>query len=219
MRRVFALLCAMMVLTCCVTPALAAQGNVTYTGKSGSIVFAPGSDHSPTDLFPDLKDVMPGDTLTQQITVKNKASNKVKVRVYMRALGAHPDSEAFLSQLRLRVEKSTKNDMAYMMVFDDAASQTGQLTDWVLLGTLYSGGTVNLDVLLDVPTTLGNDAQEQIGYLDWEFKIEERPLEPGDPQPPKTGDQTVWIWVALMGVSLGGILLLLALRKRKKEDK
>ena len=217
MKKCLTLLVLWALLISCVMPAFAATGNVTYSGDAGEFIFTPGSDYSPTDLFPNFKEVMPGDTLMQPITVKNKASNKVKIKVYMRALGAHPDSEEFLSQLQLRVEKATLNEMPYM--FDAAASETAQLTEWVLLGTLYSGGKIDLEVLLDVPTTLGNDYQDQIGYLDWEFKIEQLPIEPTDPEPPKTGDNTqIWLWGALMGASFCGLVLLALLRKRKKKE-
>ena len=200
-------------------PVAAAEGNVTYTGRAKDIIFAPGSDYSPTDLFPNFKDVMPGDSLSQPITVKNDASFKVKVKIYMRALGAHEDSEEFLSQLRLRVEKSADNEMAYM--FDAAASETAQLTDWVCLGTLYSGGEVNLNVLLDVPTDLDNQHQYQIGYLDWEFMIEEYEIEPDDPDAPATGDDSHrWLYVGVGALCAGNLLLwwLIAKRRKKEED-
>lgn len=217
MKRIFTALCACLMVFGCVFPASAADGNVTYSGDAGQFIFAPGSEYSPTDLFPNFKDVMPGDSLTQPITVKNDASNKVKVKIYMRSLGAHEDSQEFLSQLHLRVEKSENNTMAYM--FDAAASETAQLTDWVLLGTLYSGGEVNLNVILDVPVELDNMFQQKIGYLDWEFMIEEYPIEPTDPQPPYTGDDfQIWIWVGLMAVSLTAIVILILLGKRRKKE-
>jgi hypothetical protein len=217
MKRIFTALCACLMVFGCVFPVSAADGNVTYSGDAGQFIFAPGSEYSPTDLFPNFKDVMPGDSLTQPITVKNDASNKVKVKIYMRSLGAHEDSKAFLSQLHLRVEKSENNTMAYM--FDAAASETAQLTDWVLLGTLYSGGEVNLNVILDVPVELDNMFQQKIGYLDWEFMIEEYPIEPTDPQPPYTGDDfQIWIWVGLMAVSLTAIVILILVGKRRKKE-
>ena len=107
--------------------------------------------------------------------------------------------------------------MAYM--FDAAASEKAQLTGWVYLGTLYSGGEVNLNVILDVPVELDNRYQQQIGYLDWEFMIEEYEIEPGDPEPPKTGDDSqIFLWAGLMVTSLIMLILLLFLPKRKKED-
>ena len=206
-----------MLLLPCVMQVFAAEGNVTYSGDAGKFIFAPGSEYSPTDLFPNFKDVMPGDSITQPITVKNDASNKVKVKIYMRALGAHEDSKEFLSQLRLRVEKSEDNTMAYM--FDAAAHETAQLTDWVCLGTLYSGGEVNLNVILDVPVELDNAYQQQIGYLDWEFMIEEYEIEPTDPEPPKTGDDAqIILWTGLMLMSLCALIILLFAWKRKEKE-
>lgn len=194
-----------------------AAANVTYSGNAGEIVFSPGSEQSPTDLFTNFKDVMPGDTLTQSITVRNDADNNVKVKIYMRSLGAQKDavSQDFLSKLFLRVEKSADNAMPYM--FDASAEQSAQLTDWVLLGTLYSGGEVDLTVSLDVPTTLDNTYKQQIGYLDWEFMIEELPVEPGDPTAPETGDTTtLWPWLLFMLLAI--TVMILTFRKQAKDD-
>ena len=136
----------------------------------------------------------------------------------MRSLGAHEDSVKFLSQLRLRIEKSEENTMAYM--FDAAANETAQLTDWVCLGTLYSGGEVNLNVILDVPVELDNAYQQQIGYLDWEFMIEEYEIEPTDPEPPKTGDNfQIWIWLGLMLMSLLALVILILAWKQGDKKK
>ena len=192
-----------------------ADGSVVYEGDAGEFVFSPGSKYSPTDLFTDFKSVMPGDSITQRITVRNDASKKVKVNIYMRSLGAHEDSTEFLSQLGLRVGIDQTSEMAYM--FDARADQTAQLTDWVLLGTLYSGGEVDLEVALDVPITLDNNYKNLIGYLDWQFKVEEFPIEPGDPIPPDTGDGTeILMWGGVFGLSLGMLVVLVLYIKKKK---
>lgn len=218
MKKCLIFLCVCVLLLSCVMPVFATEGNVTYSGDAGQFIFAPGSEYSLTDLFPNFKDVMPGDSITQPITVKNDASNKVKVKIYMRSLGSHEDSVEFLSQLRLRVEKSEDNTMAYM--FDAAANETAQLTEWVCLGTLYSGGEVNLNVILDVPVELDNTYQQQIGYLDWEFMIEEYEIEPTDPEPPKTGDDfQIWIWPGLMLMSLLALVILILAWKQGDKKK
>ena len=77
MKRWIALLCALSLFWLSAATVSAAEGNVTYSGNAGSFIFAPGSDYSPTDLFPNFKDVMPGDSITQPITVINNASFKV----------------------------------------------------------------------------------------------------------------------------------------------
>ncbi len=214
MKKIITLLVVIILAVSSVLPVYAADGKVTYSGKAGNFVFAPGSEHSLTDLFPNFKGVMPGDILTQKITVKNDADNKVKVKIYMRSLGAHEDSVEFLSQLGLKVAKSEDNEMAYM--FDAAANETAQLTDWVYLGTLYSGGEVNLDVTLTVPTGLDDAFESRVGYLDWEFKVEEFPAEQGDPQAPQTSDRfRAELWSAAMICSL--ILMIFLLPRRKKD--
>ena len=64
MKKLISLACALMLLLCLVPVASAEDGNVHYTGDVGEFVFQPGGANSLTDLFPDFKDVMPGDVLT-----------------------------------------------------------------------------------------------------------------------------------------------------------
>lgn len=202
-------------LVCAMTAPAFAAGTVTFDGNAQAFIFAPGSDHSPTDLFTDFKGVMPGDKLSQKITVNNDVANGVKVNLYIRSLGAQPGSEEFLSKLHLTVAKDESGEMPYM--FDAAADQTAGMTDWVLLGTLYSGGKVDLTVTLEVPLDLGNDFQNTIGALDWQFKAEELPVDPNDPKPPYTGDSSQMpLYIGVMAVSVAVLLLLLFLARRKK---
>ena len=70
MRRLcVCILCCVLMLSMALTAY--AAGNVTYYAEADEFVFAPGSNHSPTDLFSNLKGVMPGDTITDQIEIKN----------------------------------------------------------------------------------------------------------------------------------------------------
>ena len=201
-----------------IQPVAAQGGEVTYSGDSGSFIFAPGSDYSPTDLFAGLKDLMPGDTITQSITVRNNASDRVKVDIYLKAESVHPEGADFLSRLRLTVAKDYGLG-DYM--FDAAADQTAQLTDWVLLGTLYSGGEVDLQVTLQVPKELGNEYQDAMGAIDWTFKVEEFPSELVDPVTPETADpaQPGLLYTGVC-VSTAALMTLLPLycRKRKNQE-
>lgn len=202
-----------LVLLAAVAVPVFADGNVSYDGAAGKFIFSPGSKFSPTDLFSEFKNVMPGDHLTQKITVKSNISDETKAKIYIRSRGAAEGSEAFLSQLGIRVAVAQDNVMGYM--FDAAASETAQLSDWVLLGTLYSGGKVDLEVTLDVPITMGNEFQNAIGYLQWEFKVEEFPKEDTDPTPPPTGDATpVALPAAVAIVSVLGIGTVMFHRKK-----
>ncbi len=174
LRKFLIILCAAILLISSLSViSFAEDSNVTYTGNSGGLIFEPGSEYSPTDLFANFKNVMPGASLTQKITVKNRADDKVKVKIYLRSLGSADEKyNEFLNQLTLTVRKDSETPM-----FDAAADKTAGLTDWVCLGTLYSGGTVDLNVTLDVPKTLDNMFQQQIGKIKWQFVTEEFPIE------------------------------------------
>ena len=214
LKSVFALLLAVMLVVSLPVSALAAGGTVTYDGKAQKFIFQPGSKNSPTDLFTEFKDVMPGDKLTEQIVINNTGLFNKHIKVYMRAKGAEAGSEAFLSQMTLTVKQSGKSTN----LFKAPADETAQLTDWVLLGTVYKGGKITLDVTLDVPIEMGNEFANEVGYLDWEFKVEEVPH---DPDAPKTGDTFPLVpLICVMIVSLAAIvILLITVKKRRNKDR
>jgi len=215
------LICVLAVLTLMLTTASAVfASSVTYENQAEKFVFAPGSEYSLTDLFTNYKGVMPGDKLTQKVTVRNDASEKIDVEIFMRALGAtdlkNPEdgikdvsqaaSQDFLEEMTLTVVQDGNSEL-----FHAPADQTAQLTDWVSLGKFDSGAEVDLDVTLSVPLSMGNDCQSKIGALDWQFKVVETPI----PQETKTGDNfNIIIPIALMCVAALAIILLLVRRRK-----
>ena len=102
MKRIGLLLFMLAWLLCLPVTAFAA-GEVTFDASAKEFVFAPGGKDSPTDLFENFKDVMPGDSITQKILIKNDVEKEVKIKLYLRSTGAQEGSEAFLSQMKLTV--------------------------------------------------------------------------------------------------------------------
>ncbi len=166
------------------TTAVYADSSVSYEGDAQDFVFTPGSSESPTDLFPGFKRIMPGDTLTDSVEVKNNTDKTVNI--YLRALGANEGSEAFLSQMTLKVD--TKDGST---LFEAPADRQANLEDWVLLGSFAPKASVTLDITLDVPITMGDEFENAEGRLQWQFKAEEIEVTPTPtPEPEQTAKKT-----------------------------
>ncbi len=213
MKKLISVCLLLAVLFSLAAPAFADEGTVSYVGGAERFIFLPGSKESPTDIFPNFKNVMPGDQLTQEILVRNDVKNDIKIRVYMRATGVDGNLD-FLNQMQLGVVQRGASKL-----YDAPADQWSELGDWVYLGTIYSGGKITLDVTLDVPITMGNEFKNAVGFIKWQFKIEELPVEPDDPTP-DTGDYSQpLLWGGmLVGSAVILVLILLPMRKKKKTE-
>ncbi len=187
----------------------AAGSGVTYDGNARSFIFTPGSEENPTDLFDDFKDIMPGGTYTQSITVKNDADSGVDIRIYLRSLGGTEDAQELLGWLNLTVEAEDGS-----VLFDAAPSETADLTDWVALGYLSAGGQVVLNLTLTVDIAMGNDLQNAAAEVTWEFMVEE--IESAA----KTGDSGVSVWLIVLLIAAVVVIVLLVVLKctGKKEE-
>lgn len=208
MRRF--LICLLALLTVLMSCSAALASSVTYVDRKELFEFKPGSEYQVTDLFENFKGVMPGDVLTEEITVKN--SNKEKIRIYMQCkydAYVETDAKDFLDQLKLTVEASDKT------IFEAAADEKAQLSKPVLLGTFKQKGKVDLKVTLKVPIELGNEYMNQIGVVPWTFLIEEIP----DDDTPDTGDwfQT-GMWAGIAVVIAAAIFFLVIIQKKRRAE-
>ena len=214
MKRFARIFAAVLVILMALSLSAYADGKVTYNGASQKFVFEPGTSESPTSLFEDFQNVMPGDTLTEQIVIKNTSQNGSYIRLYLRALGAQEGSDGLLSQMKLTVKQNGESTL-----FEAPADETAQLTDWVYLGAMHSGGEMTLDVTLEVPVEMGDEFQNQAGYFDWEFKAEEIPRDPNTPQTGDTGNVFLYAAVLVCCIVVMAVIVILFVRAKKKEKK
>ena len=184
-----------------------ADSSVTYTGNSGDFVFAPGSNESPTDLFGNFKNVMPGDVLTQQIVIKNDADKNVDVEIFLKSLGADAASRDLLEKMSLTVRIVDGKELS-----SGNTAEAAGLAEFVSLGQFASGSTTTLEVTLKVPADLSNEYASSLGKLMWQFKVEEKPVE----VPIETGDNSNAVIYIIAGAAAVAVLLVLFLLKRKK---
>ena len=173
--------------------ALAEDSSVGYEGGAEKFVFLPGSDWTASDLFTNFKGAMPGDTLTQNIKIKNDFAGCDYVSIYLRAevhdASANPPSDAvasginghgpetaasmadFLSRLAMKVWNGTT------LVYSGSPDAADGLLNNVLLGNFAYGASVTLTVELSVPSDLGNQYASRAGEVDWIFVAEEKNFE------------------------------------------
>lgn len=172
MRIALLLLCCMAIVFATATASFA-DSRVAYAGNAKGFIFTT-EGATPTDLFENFKGVMPGDTLTQKIVVRNDAGKDVDVHLYLRSLGGTEETKDFLSQMTLKVAKADGTVLS-----EAAADQSAGLTEWQDLGAFASGQETELVLTLTVPIEMGNDFQQAIGNVTWEFRADETPVSAG----------------------------------------
>lgn len=169
------------------------DGSVVYKGGAEKYVYTPAStDYTATDMFNDgFKNVMPGDVIYGKIGIGNLKSGKYNVRIYMKAVTGN------------ETEAGQTGEIV-------PADESGQLSDWVLLGTFAKGKGTTLNVELQVPIELDNEYANAIGEVRWVFMAEEIPTDN-----PKTGDESgLGLYMLLLGLSAAAMGAVMTLNRK-----
>ena len=133
---------------------------VIYDASTGSFSY---QNTDANGLFGDFQDLMPGDDRTTEIRLELKNLTKT-TRVYLRA---EPDAgdRLVLEPLTLSVSRNG--------ILLDRQTGMNSLSRNTLIGSFSGSETVRLDVALSVPVTVGNEAAEKTGSLQWIFTVQE----------------------------------------------
>ena len=227
-------------------PALAADAVVRRSGTNGIVIETTGSGYTDTDLFDNFKNVMPGDELTEDITIKNSVNGFDYVKLYIRAVphdeegnpltydeayenedghdqanieGMRDETVVTMADFlsKLSMEIYLVNaDGTKQSIFSASPDKSAQLTDNVLLGTFAKGKSAKLEAVLHVPAELGNEYAYRVGEVDWLFTVEGFNNE----KPLIPTGQLNWP-IAVFG-ALGAALIvcgLVVISKKKKNEK
>ena len=166
-----------------------------------------------TDLFENFKNLMPGDTVTQDIEVNNWGGHIV--RIWLRADPVSEQDQDFLNQLKLTVTASNSNIFEAAAGEQDGLAPTEKNPYGVVLGTFKHGGKVDLEAKIEVPIELDSQYMGRVGVVPWTFTIEQVDL--GDT--PETGDAfTLWVWVAVAAVLAACIVFLLVKQRKQRTE-
>ena len=161
--------------------AFAADSTVIFESARRGFKAQPGSEYTATDLFDNFKDVMPGDRLTETVTIRNDASDCDYITLYMKAIPhdrrnalsqtvAETETiasmEDFLAQMTMRIYNGNE------LIYEASPNETDGLTNFVRLGKLNKGESMKLRVELDVPVEMDNEYADRVGEVDWVFLAE-----------------------------------------------
>ncbi|MGI6161625.1 MAG: hypothetical protein ACOYJD_06305 [Christensenellales bacterium] len=243
LKKIGAVLAAVMILFGMVSTVYAADASVSYHGHSAGMIFS----FAPDDLFDNFKGMMPGDVRDQNIIVSNDSENKIIV--FLRGEPFDESVEGLLSKATISVKNSAGETVAEEETADKIWPANG--TDrYFELGEIEPGAEETLVATIKIPVELGNEFQNAIGKVQWIFMVQEEelidlptptppygevtptPTPPTDPpssvtptptvspgSTPKTGDDTqIWLWVAVMA-ALVPVLILLIVKGRKRPSK
>ena len=246
MKKLLSLVMIAAALAALTVPALAADSVVRREGTSGLVIETVGSGYTDTDLFGSFKNVMPGDELTEDITVKNSVNGFDYVKLYIRAVphdeqgnpltydeafensdgkdkqnieGMRDETVATMADFLAQLSMDVylvNADETKETIFSASPDQSAQLTDSVLLGTFAKGESAKLQAVLHVPAELGSEYANRVGEVDWLFTVEGFNNE----KPLIPTGQLNWP-VAVFG-ALGVLLIaggIIVLTKKKKNEK
>lgn len=169
-RKIVSLLLAVLLIVALAVPASASS--VTFTSKS-SVTVADGTIYHKTDLFEDFKEIMPGDSRTETITIKNKIAGSSYITV---CIQAEPNSENtydanlngkdpkkmddFLSQMTMTVKQGSKE------IYSGPANKGWEMDKSKGVKINYNR-SADLTVTLNVPIEMGNEYMNRLGEIDW----------------------------------------------------
>lgn len=159
----------------------AADNTLVYSGKEEGFGFG-GSEYTPTDFFHNFKGVMPGDELDENVSILNDASDCSEIKVYIKNIVHDENGNPLSPNVDLEEDNEvTMNDFLNQLtmtitsggntIYSGSAYIQG-MNEYIYLGTLQKGESLDLNIHLSVPIELANEYAYRVGEVDWSFVSE-----------------------------------------------
>jgi len=186
-------------------PVFAADTEIVFKNDNQAAVIEFSSD----DLFAKFKGVMPGQSLSQQIILRNETSHPLRIFIKGKPIGAA--ERAFLQLASL---EGTINGH---LVFDYRTPAT-DLSSEVVLAVLPAQASSVMEVVLSTPLDLSNEYQSTSYTYVWILRAVDDLIAGGSDNPPSTGVHFRYLLLPSVFVLLGAIFLFIPWKRRRREE-
>lgn len=185
-------------------------------------------DPNDTDLFANFKNLLPGETRTQIISVKNSAS--FPAEIFLRAeivdqFKATPETIELINRLLKEYVTIVVTEPDGTVVYSgpvwgepllDVNNPQSMRYDFSL-GNFLKGENKDLTIQLQVNPLVDNEYQSLWGYIKWVWTAQGEDGKVETPILPQTGDTSqMYLYFGIMLVS--GFFLLVLIRLKQRED-
>ena len=132
------------------------------------------SDRQYPDLFKDFKGMMPGDSITQTITVRGGNLGRGTAHIYLRTEYDNGDLTTNGTDLEIEDYQKLVNSpyVTLTVSYDGKVLNTGRLEQGVLLGAFSEGVEAELEVTLSIDIEAGNELAGLQAGIGWVFYTE-----------------------------------------------
>lgn len=176
---------------------------VTYEGAARNLVAVP------EDFFTNLDQAMPGDVISDTITISNTTDTTAEFFFRTETPGQLTEEELdLLQQFQLTIEHNGQN--LYSGDLEAAA-----LNKAISLGTYQAGESGTLRFTLSLPKELKNDYARRESFVNWIFSVQGEE-EIDQMAAPKTGLQNPSVYIPLLLAAVSIISTGILCRKEKK---
>ncbi len=166
----------------------------------------------PENFFAKLGFILPGDVISEEITVNNSKDTDVEYFVSTEKVDGLTGKEVeLLEKLQLKIISNNE------VIYEGKAFKIDNFS----LGVYKPETISSLKFVITVPEELGNEYSNLASAIRWNFSITEgeKTPEPEKEESPQTGDTRIQITITTFIVSAIGLIVILFLEKKQKYNK